>query len=313
MVDAKGAKHQTTNYYAFGMTNEESSSTWQSYKYNGKEFDNMHGLNTYDYGARQHDPILARWDRMDPLSEKYYSISPYAYCANSPVMLVDPDGRKTEIHSYVDKNGVRNVHITMTGVIINNSNNNIDLNFVKKLITIQIESRFNISTKDMKVTTSINLRAVDSANDINKDDNVFELVNQDRLGRESVLANSDLGGLHVRIGPRALKGLVDGTHTRTIPHEYGHTLGLEDANLSNVDNVDLTNNLMTQTGFLSSNKVPNYKNVGTITTRQINHITEMYNNGLLNMGSAIYKTIEISYRASLRNFISLKITNKLKK
>lgn len=70
---------------------------------------------------------------------------------------------------------------------------------------------------------------------------------------------------------------------------------------------------MTQTGFLSSNKVPNYKNVGTITTRQINHITEMYNNGLLNMGSAIYKTIEISYRASLRNFISLKITNKLKK
>ena len=31
----------------------------------------------------------------------------------------------------------------------------------------------------MKVTTSINLRVVDSANDINKDDNVFELVNQD--------------------------------------------------------------------------------------------------------------------------------------
>lgn len=77
----------------------------------------------------------------------------------------------------------------------------------------------------MKVTTSINLRVVDSTNDINKDDNVFELVNQDRLGRESVLANSDLGGLHVRIGSRALKGLVDGTNTRTIPHEYGHTLG----------------------------------------------------------------------------------------
>ena len=24
---------------------------------------------TYDYGARQHDPILARWDRIDPLCE----------------------------------------------------------------------------------------------------------------------------------------------------------------------------------------------------------------------------------------------------
>ena len=38
----------------------------QPYKYNGKELDLMHGLNTYDYGARQHDPILARWDRIDP-------------------------------------------------------------------------------------------------------------------------------------------------------------------------------------------------------------------------------------------------------
>ena len=64
----------------------------QPYKYNGKELDLMHGLNTYDYGARQHDPILARWDRIDPHCEKYYNVSPYAYCHNNPVMLVDPNG-----------------------------------------------------------------------------------------------------------------------------------------------------------------------------------------------------------------------------
>ena len=29
---------------------------------------------------------------MDPLVEKYYGISPYAYCANDPVNRVDPDG-----------------------------------------------------------------------------------------------------------------------------------------------------------------------------------------------------------------------------
>ena len=29
---------------------------------------------------------------MDPLSDKYPSMSPYAYCANNPVILVDPDG-----------------------------------------------------------------------------------------------------------------------------------------------------------------------------------------------------------------------------
>ena len=54
----------------------------------------MHGLDTYDYGARQYDPVLGRWDRMDPLCEKYYDISPYVYCGDNPVMLVDPDGKE---------------------------------------------------------------------------------------------------------------------------------------------------------------------------------------------------------------------------
>ena len=39
----------------------------QPYKYNGKELDLMHGLNTYDYGARQYNPVTGRWDRVDPL------------------------------------------------------------------------------------------------------------------------------------------------------------------------------------------------------------------------------------------------------
>ena len=46
-----------------------------------------------DNGARQHDPILGRWGRIDPLCEKYYSTSPYAYCVNNPVNAIDPDGR----------------------------------------------------------------------------------------------------------------------------------------------------------------------------------------------------------------------------
>ena len=32
--------------------------------------------------------------RMDPMADKYPSLSPFAYCANNPVMLVDPDGRE---------------------------------------------------------------------------------------------------------------------------------------------------------------------------------------------------------------------------
>ena len=45
-----------------------------------------------DFGARVYDPRTAAWLSQDPLSEKYYSISPYAYCAGNPVNLLDATG-----------------------------------------------------------------------------------------------------------------------------------------------------------------------------------------------------------------------------
>ncbi len=90
-----GTVVQSMDYYPFGaqFCHNSTANEVQSRKYNGKEFDKMHGLNTYDYGARQYNPVTARWDRMDPLCEKYYSVSPYAYCHNNPVMFIDPNGK----------------------------------------------------------------------------------------------------------------------------------------------------------------------------------------------------------------------------
>lgn len=91
-----GTVVQTMNYYPFGaqFCNGSADSNVQSRRYNGKEYDRMHGLNTYDYGARQYNPVTARWDRVDPLCEKFYSISPYVYCVNNPVNAIDPDGKE---------------------------------------------------------------------------------------------------------------------------------------------------------------------------------------------------------------------------
>ena len=52
------------------------------------------GLDFYDYDARAFDPTLMRFTSRDPLAVKYFSVSPYAYCANNPVLYVDPDGRE---------------------------------------------------------------------------------------------------------------------------------------------------------------------------------------------------------------------------
>ena len=43
-------------------------------------------------GARHYSPSLSRRLVPDPMSEKYYDVSPYVYCANDPVNLVDSDG-----------------------------------------------------------------------------------------------------------------------------------------------------------------------------------------------------------------------------
>ena len=45
-----------------------------------------------DFGARQYNPTLSRWLVPDPMGEKYYDVSPYAYCNNDPVRFVDPTG-----------------------------------------------------------------------------------------------------------------------------------------------------------------------------------------------------------------------------
>ena len=60
----------------------------------------MHGLEWYDYGARMYEPGICRFMTMDPLCEKYYNISPYAYCGGNPVNRIDLHGDSTCVLNY---------------------------------------------------------------------------------------------------------------------------------------------------------------------------------------------------------------------
>ena len=86
---------ERTQYYPSGLpwlaTGLDDYST-QPYKYNGKEFVEMHGYDTYDYGARGYYAAIGRWTSVDPLAEMKPWQSPYMYCSGNPVNRTDPTG-----------------------------------------------------------------------------------------------------------------------------------------------------------------------------------------------------------------------------
>lgn len=88
------------NYYPFGLSFGEEfgeEQGIQDFKYNGKKLDKTHGLNQYDYAARFMDLGMIRFTTVDPLAEKYYSISPYAYVHNNPMNAIDMKGDITTV------------------------------------------------------------------------------------------------------------------------------------------------------------------------------------------------------------------------
>jgi RHS repeat-associated protein len=89
---------QQDDYYPFGyeISRGTITSPKNEYLYNGKEL--QPELGTFDYGFRQYDPVIARWNVPDPDAENYESTSSYAYVLNNPINLGDVDGRDTVRH-----------------------------------------------------------------------------------------------------------------------------------------------------------------------------------------------------------------------
>ncbi|MDD6583065.1 MAG: SpvB/TcaC N-terminal domain-containing protein [Bacteroidales bacterium] len=101
--DKAGKGIQYLYYLPWGeeLANQRATDYASRYTFSGKERDEE---TDYGYfGARYYNSDLSIWLSVDPMADKYPGLSPYTYCANNPVRLVDEDGREVEYNSFEDK------------------------------------------------------------------------------------------------------------------------------------------------------------------------------------------------------------------
>ncbi|MBO4488214.1 MAG: RHS repeat-associated core domain-containing protein [Bacteroidales bacterium] len=214
-----------------------------SYTFSAKEKDVETGLSYF--GARYYSSDLSIWLSVDPMSDKYASLSPYVYCADNPVKLVDPNGEDYE--TVIDKDSKT---ITIKAVYYAEDKDKKALqkgvdawNKQSGKYSLTIENGEFVGT--YTINFELTIASVDSKNQ--PDDgisNSFETYTD-----ETSYSGVTNDGHTIRVRQDAPE--------RTIIHEIGHTLGngefvsgvMESGGMSDIILKDNVSETLNQSGF----------------------------------------------------------------
>ena len=207
-----------------------------TFTFSAKERDAETGLSYF--GSRYYSSDLSIWLSVDPMAAKYPSFSPYVYCANNPVKLVDPDGEHFEV--VVEENTITikatyytrkdNKELLQKGLDYWNNEQSEKYTYVtgsgdnKKVYTI----RFDLKIAEQEYETDDAARLAADLKQPNSN-NYMELSSpgSDKRGATTY-------GNIIQLHPEKFS-------EQTLHHEIGHTLGMYDTPLFN-------NNLMYSKG-----------------------------------------------------------------
>ena len=89
-----------TAHYSLLTTHYSLLTANSTYTFSAKERDSETGLSYF--GSRYYSSDLSVWLSVDPMAGKYPSLSPYTYCADNPVRVVDPNGEEIDPESLAD-------------------------------------------------------------------------------------------------------------------------------------------------------------------------------------------------------------------
>jgi RHS repeat-associated protein len=294
VADANGNITQVNHYYPYGTPFAESySSDIQKYKYIGKEYDTDNGLDWYDVKARMMDGL--RFTTMDPLAEKYYSISPYAYVAGNPVNRFDLRGDSIWFTSQYSQDGsLTGLTMHVTGRVLNDSGNNINMKSATKNITSAIQRAYDGDFDGITFETDVQLSEAKSMDEVSDSDHLFVLTDKffKIQNGEIYGASNYSGGKVAFIDADFFSGPYDtvlGSRNYgsfTAAHEFGHLLGLGHEK-KNSFNIMRSGGMFykiksSQLRAIYSNWAGGQLNVGT------NYMRDLFGKKRPNIGSQMY-------------------------
>ncbi len=236
---------QEDSYYPFGLTMQglsyqtgNKSYNANLYLYNGKELQQELDLDWYDYGARMYDAQLGRFHTQDRFAEKYYSLTPYHYGANNPVLLIDVNGDSIKNGYQAELDAAKRQVATLEDIASSDNNSE----EIKKIATKRLKHENKNLTKIQKLYNQTeqvisDLQNIDSElfNEINTITN-SEGTETDVYVKAFIMSDNDpiYGTTNLKQNPKneneynSKYGLntvsvrVQVGNVETLAHEFGH-------------------------------------------------------------------------------------------
>ena len=199
--------HQGFLYAPFGEITTEYDINFgynvlPKYSFNAKELDEETGM--YYYEARYYKPPV--FTSRDPMFEKYFWMTPYAYCANNPVKHVDPSGEildvadneesKKDLRSIVkEENRERiifdgiHVSVNIEGLSKADLKKNIGLSLIYDLCNS--DKKFLFETSDFAFTLDCYGRPCAGILNNADDKGLGGIINASNYGKDSQRGNND--------------------------------------------------------------------------------------------------------------------------